>query len=337
MELSVNLHEKSYKVHIEKGILNNVNNFIDKNKKVLIISDDGVPSSYIQSVKNQFPMAFVFVFPHGEKNKSLETYVQVLQYLIDNSFSKADYIIAVGGGVVNDLSGFVALTFKRGIHFVSIPTTTLSMVDASIGGKTALNFSKVKNVIGGYHHPDVVLIDPETLQTLPKRHFINGSIEALKVGILGDKELFDILKNTNFKENYEEVIYRALSYKIKIIEQDEHEEGVRKYLNFGHTFGHAIESYFAMKNSLHGEAIGLGMLLVSKDKPYYEDLKDLLKKWKVRVEVNVDEDKILNLIKNDKKCSSDMVDLVVVDDFSQPKIIPTPVAELRKYLLGEEK
>lgn len=336
MELTVNLKEASYKVIIERGILTKVKDFIPENRRVLIVSDDGVPLSYVQKVKKQFDNAKTFIFPHGEKSKNYNTYLEIVKCLIENNFSRYDYLIALGGGVVGDLVGFAALTYKRGMHFVNIPTTTLSMVDSSIGGKTAINYQNIKNVIGGFHHPDVVLIDPETLLTLPKRHFTNGTIEALKVGIVGDKELYRMLKNTDFKKNYEEVIYRSLSYKIKLVEQDEKEENIRKLLNFGHTFGHAIESYYAMKNSLHGEAIGIGMLLVSRDKPYYEELKSILQSWKVRIDVSIDEDKIIELIKNDKKCNNDCIDLVVVDQIGEGRIVSTPREELRKYLRCQE-
>ena len=187
-------------------------------------------------------------------------YQRVIDHLLHLDFSRNDYIIALGGGVVLDLCGFVASTFKRGLHLINIPTTTLSMVDSSIGGKVAINHSKLKNVIGSFYHPDVVLIDPETLLTLPKRHFINGTIEALKTGLIGDEQLYRIFFEDDYKEKYDEIIYRSLLFKAKIVMEDEKEQSIRKILNFGHTFGHAYESYFAMKYYLHGEAVALGIL-----------------------------------------------------------------------------
>ena len=336
MEINVNLKSKSYKVIIEKGILSKVNNFINKDKKILIVSDDLVPFNYIQCVQNQFNNAYTYIFEHGEKSKNFDTYLNIINTLMKNNFSRHDYVIALGGGVVGDVAGFASMTYKRGLHFINIPTTTLSMVDSSIGGKTAINYNSTKNVIGGFYQPDIVLIDVNTLFTLPKRHFINGTIEALKTGLLGDKELFDILKNSDFKDNYEEIIYRSLMFKKKIVEEDEKENGIRKILNFGHTFGHAIEAYYHMNGFLHGEAIGIGMLLVSKDKPYYQDLKDILNKWKVNTNINIgDENKILKLIENDKKCDNNMVDLIIVDDFNKVKIEPTLVNDLYKYLGAE--
>ena len=189
MEINVNLKSKSYKVIIEKGILSKVNNFINKDKKILIVSDDLVPFNYIQCVQNQFNNAYTYIFQHGEKNKNFDTYLNIINTLMKNNFSRHDYVIALGGGVVGDVAGFASMTYKRGLHFVNIPTTTLSMVDSSIGGKTAINYNSTKNVIGGFYQPDIVLIDVNTLFTLPKRHFINGTIEALKTGLLGDKEL----------------------------------------------------------------------------------------------------------------------------------------------------
>lgn len=335
MELKVDLTDKSYPIIIEHKILNNVFQYIEDKKKVLIISDDGVPNVYIKKVNAQLKKSEIFIIPQGEKSKSITIYQKIIEKLIELDFSRNDYIVALGGGVVLDICGFVASTFKRGIRLINVPTTTLSMVDSSIGGKVALNFAHIKNVIGSFYHPDAVLIDPATLLTLPKRHFINGNIEALKTGLIGDKELYDMLFLDNYKEKYDEIIYRSLCFKAKIVMQDEKEQSIRKILNFGHTFGHAYESYFAMKYYLHGEAVALGMLIVSKDKPYYQDLKSLLKKWKIKTDVNVDKDKIIELIKNDKKTDNNIVDLIIVDEIGQAKIVPTSIKKLEKYLEKE--
>lgn len=337
MEINVVLKEKTYPVIIEHGLLNKVSSFLNTSKKALIITDDGVPSIYVKNVKKQLKKSEVLIIPHGEKSKSLEMYQRVIDHLLHLDFSRNDYIIALGGGVVLDLCGFVASTFKRGLHLINIPTTTLSMVDSSIGGKVAINHSKLKNVIGSFYHPDVVLIDPETLLTLPKRHFINGTIEALKTGLIGDEQLYRIFFEDDYKEKYDEIIYRSLLFKAKIVMEDEKEQSIRKILNFGHTFGHAYESYFAMKYYLHGEAVALGILTISKDKPYYEELRNLLKKWKLKTDVNVDQEKIINLIRNDKKTDNDHIDLIVVNKIGEAEIVSTPIKKLSKYLENNEE
>ncbi len=332
MKLNVNLKDKSYEVIVEKGIIKNITPYVDIEKKFLIVSDDRIPNVYINTIKKQLKKVDVFIFPHGENNKSLDNYKLIIERLVKEDFSRKDYIIALGGGVVSDLAGFVASTYKRGMNLINIPTTTLAMVDASVGGKVALNFDKLKNVIGAFYHPNYILIDIDTLETLPKRHYINGVIEALKTGMIGDKELYNIFFNGDYREHIEEIIYRSLQYKIKIVEQDEKEENIRKVLNFGHTFGHAYETYFLMKNYLHGEAVALGIVTISKDKPYLEDIKKLFTKWGIKLNINVEKDKIINIIRNDKKCDDDIVDLIIVDEIGKSKIVPTKIEDLSRYL-----
>ena len=332
MKLNVNLKDKSYEVIVEKGIIKNITPYVDIEKKFLIVSDDRIPNVYINTIKKQLKKVDVFIFPHGENNKSLDNYKLIIERLVKEDFSRKDYIIALGGGVVSDLAGFVASTYKRGMNLINIPTTKLAMVDASVGGKVALNFDKLKNVIGALYHPNYILIDIDTLETLPKRHYINGVIEALKTGMIGDKELYNIFFNGDYREHIEEIIYRSLQYKIKIVEQDEKEENIRKVLNFGHTFGHAYETYFLMKNYLHGEAVALGIVTISKDKPYLEDIKKLFTKWGIKLNINVEKDKIINIIRNDKKCDDDIVDLIIVDEIGKSKIVPTKIEDLSRYL-----
>ena len=332
MKLNVNLKDKSYEVIVEKGIIKNITPYVDIEKKFLIVSDDRIPNVYINTIKRQLKKVDVFIFPHGENNKSLKNYQLVIDKLIQGDYSRKDYIIALGGGVVTYLAGFVASTYKRGMNLINIPTTTLAMVDASVGGKVALNFDKLKNVIGSFYHPNCILIDIDTLETLPKRHYINGVIEALKTGMIGDKELYNIFFNGDYRDHIEEIIYRSLQYKIKIVEQDEKEENIRKVLNFGHTFGHAYETYFLMKNYLHGEAVALGIVTISKDKPYLEDIKKIFTKWGIKLNINVEKDKIINIIRNDKKCDDDIVDLIIVDEIGKSKIVPTKIEDLSRYL-----
>ena len=332
MKLNVNLKDKSYEVIVERGIIKNITPYVDIEKKFLIVSDDRIPNVYINTIKKQLKKVDVVIFPHGENNKSLKNYQLVIDKLIQGDYSRKDYIIALGGGVVTDLAGFVASTYKRGMNLINIPTTTLAMVDASVGGKVALNFDKLKNVIGSFYHPNCILIDIDTLETLPKRHYINGVIEALKTGMIGDKELYNIFFNGDYRGHIEEIIYRSLQYKIKIVEQDEKEENIRKVLNFGHTFGHAYETYFLMKNYLHGEAVALGIVTISKDKPYLEDIKKIFTKWGIKLNINVEKDKIINIIRNDKKCDDDIVDLIIVDEIGKSKIVPTKIEDLSRYL-----
>ena len=332
MKVTVNLKKTKYDVVIRDNILNDISSFVEPNKKYFIISDDGVPFTYINKVSNLLKGAEYYIVAKGEKSKSLATYHRILKYLLTGNYGKKDYIIALGGGVVGDLAGYVAATFKRGMNFINIPTTTLAMVDSSIGGKVALNLDGVKNCIGTYYHPSVVLIDPKVLETLPKRHVNNGMVEALKTGLLGDPEIFDIFEKNEYIKRIKEVIYRSLKVKASIVEKDEKEKSLRKVLNLGHTFGHAYEAYFKMKDYLHGESVGLGLLTICRDEEYYPTLQKILSRLNIKAIPYVDKDVMIEYIENDKKCDNGLVDVVFVRKIGEAQIESLTLDELRKYL-----
>ena len=262
MKLNVSCENGSYDVVLGNGILSNLTDLYDfsKHNKILIVSDDGVPSKYIKEVKSQLTNSFEFVFKHGETNKNIETFIKLQETLLDYEFTKSDLLIAIGGGVVGDLVGFTASTYKRGIKYINIPTTTLSQIDSSIGGKTAIDMGEVKNAIGTIYQPNLVVIDFDTLKTLDKYQYSSGLVEALKAGLLADEMIVDLFEDVD--KNLEEIIYRALKVKQKIVEEDVFEKGIRKHVNLGHTIGHSIE---ILGNMSHGEAVGLGMLYMIKD------------------------------------------------------------------------
>ena len=330
--LEINLTNCNYKIHIERGIIDKISNYLDQNNRYFIITDDGVPFAYTKKLKEKLINCDVCVVPKGEKSKSLSIYKKVCKELLKHNYSKSDYIIALGGGVVGDLAGYVASTYKRWMKFINIPTTTLSMVDSSIGGKVALNFEGVKNMIGTYYHPECVLIDPNVLETLPKRHINNGLIEALKTGIIGDKELYELFLNNEQLNNIDEVIYRSLKVKASVVEKDEKELNLRKVLNFGHTFGHAYEAYFKMDEYLHGESVALGMLTICKNECYYDQLVKILSKMNIKTIPNVNEKMIRKYVGNDKKVSGDMIDIVVVHDIASPIIKSVLIDDVMEYL-----
>ena len=213
MILSLDLKELSYDIVVEKGCLSIANKYLNLNRKVLIITDSGVPCEYSLMIKEQCLEGYIYTFNMGEENKCFETYKEILSYLIDKSFTRSDVIIAVGGGVVGDLSGFVASTYMRGIDFYNIPTTLLSQVDSSIGGKTAIDFNGVKNIIGAFYQPKKVLIDSNTLSTLDERLLSAGLAESIKMAATFNKELFDLIKNTNdLMDNIDEIIIESLKF-----------------------------------------------------------------------------------------------------------------------------
>ena len=236
--------------------------------KVLIVTDDGVPGQYCRTVANSLTTKGVEVaicaIPHGEANKSLDSYRKVMNALVIGDFTRTDAVVAVGGGVVGDLAGFVAATFMRGIKFFNIPTTLLSQVDSSVGGKTAIDFGEIKNIVGAFHFASKVLIDPDTLATLSQRQLHNGLVEAIKMGATGDAALFSLIEaSTDLNSDMEEIIRRSVAYKKSVVDADPKESGLRRVLNFGHTAGHAIEA-LSQGRYLHGEAVAMGMLPFSE-------------------------------------------------------------------------
>ena len=322
--------EIEYPIIIERDCLNRVTNYLDlKGKKVLIITDNGVPTIYLDALKKQIVNAYTYVIKQGEASKNFDNYKDILEYMVENKFTRTDCIIALGGGVVGDLSGFVAGSYMRGITFYNIPTTLLSQVDSSIGGKCAIDFLGVKNNVGCFNSPKAVLIDPNTLKTLDKRQYNAGMAEVIKMAATSNKQLFDLLKDTK-SENIEEIIREALLIKKQVVEADPFEENLRKVLNFGHTIGHAIESINEGK-LLHGECVALGMTYMVSEE-IKNDLLYVLNKYNLPTQIDLDVDKVIDLIKVDKKASGDMVSIVYVEKIGSFEFKKIKVEDLKEYL-----
>ena len=222
MVINVKTSMSGYDIVIENNAINNINKYLNLSNKVLIVTDDGIPEIYIKTVKNQIKNCYVYTIKQGEASKSFENYQAILTYMVDNDFTRSDIVIALGGGVVGDLAGFVSSTYMRGIKFVNIPTTLLSQVDSSIGGKTAIDLNNVKNVVGSFYQPSLVIIDPNTLKTLDKRQLHSGLVEAIKMSITNNKDLFKLIKeSTDLNKDLLEIIYQAILIKKEIVEKDE--------------------------------------------------------------------------------------------------------------------
>lgn len=330
MEMNIQLAERTSRIYIERDCRLHLEKYISLDCKVMVITDEGMPKQYHEEVLKQCKNGYLFVAKQGEETKSLEVYEQILQKLLALDFSRKDLIIALGGGVIGDLSGFVAGTFKRGMRFASIPTTTLSQIDSSIGGKVAVNMGEVKNVVGTFYHPEAVLIDLNTLSTLPERHYNNGLVEAVKAGLIGDAELFELFEKTEHIENdLEEIIVRALRVKKNVVEQDEKEENLRKILNFGHTIGHAIESIYHLEGYYHGECVGIGMMMILEKEEIWERLRKVLCKLNVPLSADYDVEEVIHFIKKDKKANGKYVTVVQVDKVGEAKLLPIEIESLR--------
>lgn len=313
MIIRMNLGEDSYDIVVERGILAGADKYLNLNRRVLIVTDSGVPAEYAETVLGQCKNGIICTVAQGEASKSIDVFGRLLQTMLDNGFSRKDCVVAVGGGVVGDLSGFAASAYMRGIDFYNIPTTLLSQIDSSIGGKTAINFGGVKNIVGAFYQPKKVLIDAELLKTLPKRQISNGLAEAIKMALTSDRELFDIFESKDIEGNLDEIIIRSLNIKKNVVEQDEKESGLRKILNFGHTIGHGIESSEGMSELYHGECVALGMIpMCSED--IRPRLINVLKKCELYRKLEYDWEKIAEAAFHDKKADGDTVSVTIVNE-----------------------
>ena len=337
-ELDINLKNSSYKIIIENGLINKLSSYISSiynNKRIFIITDDNVEKLYlskvIESLKDKYVVSYVTV-PHGEESKSLNMYAYVCEELLKKDIRRNELLIALGGGVIGDLTGFVASSLYRGIPYVGIPTSLLSQMDSSIGGKTGIDFYNRKNILGAFKQPKMVLIDPLTLKSLDMREFNNGMGELIKHGAIGNKKLLNLLKDK--PEINEDIIYESLSVKKKVVEIDEFDLKERMLLNFGHTFGHAIELKYGYK---HGEAVAIGMLMAIRmgidlgvtPEYCYKEILDILKIYNLPVE-EYDYKKYLHDVFYDKKNIAGTINFIFLEDLGNAIIYKLTEEEINK-------
>lgn len=305
-KLTMNLGERSYDIIVKRGSLENLYQFARLDRRVAVVTDSGVPAQYAQMVADQCKDATIITVPQGEASKSFKILETVLRQMLDFGMGRGDLVVAVGGGVVGDLAGFAASIYMRGIDFINCPTTTLSMIDSSIGGKTAVDLGDTKNIVGAFWQPKLVIVDPDTLSTLPRRHFINGLAEAVKAGLLADPELFSIFEKEDVDDRIGDIICRSLRFKKSIVEQDETEQGMRKALNFGHTIGHGIEAVKGIKGRrttglFHGECVALGMLPMIESKALQKRVRGVYRRLGLPTRTAYDKEKVLAEMLHDKK------------------------------------
>ena len=330
MILNLDLPTGGYPIYIERGALDRVGELFSLERRVLVVTDKGVPADYAKRVAAQCKYAHVVTVDEGEGSKSFDVLQLLLDTMLQNGFGRTDCVVAVGGGVVGDLSGFAASVFMRGIDFYNIPTTVLSQVDSSIGGKVAINFGGVKNIIGAFHQPRTVIIDANVLATLPKRQIANGLAEALKMALTSDAELFELFERGEAVEKIDTVIERSLRIKKSIVEQDEKESDLRRILNFGHTLGHGIEA--ASGGELyHGECVALGMIPMCAPDVRVR-LIAILQSLELPTKVEGDLETVLHFTTHDKKCEGDAINAVFVDEIGSCRIEKMPLADWKAYI-----
>ena len=342
-ELFAGNQSERYKIVIGKKTLSKkfILPLIKGHGKVMIISDDGIPkkiTNQISAICKEKTKVFKTILKKGEASKSIENFKKILNTLIEKKFDRSDLIIALGGGVVGDISGYVASSYLRGISFIQIPTTLLAQVDSSVGGKTAINIPAGKNLVGAFYNPKGVIIDTDTLNSLPEREFKSGLAEVLKYGLIQNKYLLSLLYENSSevllrKERIiQEIIFESIKSKSKIVIADEKENGLRAILNFGHTFGHAIEANGKYKKILHGEAVAKGMLIASRIS-FLENLIPLkdLKKIELllkdfKFDLSLGEYQYSDLkpyIYRDKKVKAGKLNLILLEKISKAKITNT--------------
>ncbi|MEG0769281.1 MAG: 3-dehydroquinate synthase [Ruthenibacterium sp.] len=334
MKLTMRLDERSYDIIIKRGALSRVNQLVSLDRKVLVISDEGVPPQYADKILAQCGEGYAAVVPQGEGSKSLDCFGHLLGEMLAHGFARGDAVVAVGGGVVGDLAGFVASAYMRGIDFINCPTTTLAQIDSSIGGKVAVNLNGAKNIVGAFYQPRLVVVDPDTLQTLSARHFSEGLAEAVKAGLIADETLFSLFETDEVTTRLEEILYRSLVMKKNIVERDEREQSLRAVLNFGHTIGHGIESANHLGGLYHGECVGLGMLPMIEDAALRARTKAVLKRLNLPDTIAYDGDEIFAFAAHDKKVHGDSVTVVKVPALGTARLDTISMDALRA-LIGE--
>lgn len=328
---------KTYEILIEKGIMQDCGAYIKKvsnAKKVCVITDSNVAPLYLDKVvssleKEEYEV-FSFTFQAGECSKTTATIVEMVEFLAEKGLTRKDLVVALGGGVCGDMAGFASAVYLRGIDFVQIPTTLLSQVDSSVGGKTGVDLPQGKNLCGAFHQPVLVLIDPLALDTLSAHFFSDGMGEVIKAGCIKSAKLFEKIENEDVKENIEDIIYDCVDIKRGVVERDEKEQGERALLNFGHTIGHGIEKLHNFSGVSHGEAVGIGMLMISKigekagltEKGTADRIKKVLEKYNMKTFDNHSTEDMIKAMQSDKKRTSSGINFVMLKEIGNSFIYP---------------
>ncbi len=332
MELTVQLGPRSYPIIIEQNISDSLPAILKKQfprSRFAIITNTTIEQLYRKKINSWMQQmdCKLHAIPDGEQYKTLDTWKEILDFLIQSKFERSSIIIALGGGVVGDITGFAASAFLRGVSFVQIPTTLLAMVDSSVGGKTAVDHPSGKNLIGAFNQPKMVIVDTLFLDTLPQREFISGYAELFKYGFIGGKPMFDFIDNNNeamlnkSQSALLEGIKRSIEIKANIVEQDEFEtKGLRALLNFGHTFAHSLERYFNFSQILHGEAVlwgikcavELGKRIKSIESADYQNYDSLVDRMPLpEIPAISDFSAIYDMMFTDKKVESGKINFVI--------------------------
>ena len=336
----------NYQVLVGESLIENAGSYIEKvckKGKVAIISDSNVYPLYgaqvTESLQKSGFEVFSYIFPAGEESKNGSNYLQILNFLAENTFTRSDILIALGGGVVGDITGFAAATYLRSVSYVQIPTTLLAMVDSSVGAKTAIDLPAGKNLAGAFYQPKLVLCDLNALNTLPETIFCDGCAEVIKYGVLYDEKLFEHLMDKGLGFDRSAVISRCIELKRNVVAEDEFDRGVRQKLNLGHTFGHGIEAQSNYTVS-HGQAVAIGMVIAAKggwkaglcDTSVYTNLVKVLTDFHLPVSTDYSAHQLFISALSDKKRSGGTVNLIIPQKIGECLIIPTDIQKVESFI-----
>lgn len=343
---------RQYDITVENGIINNCGETIakvTKGKNCVVVTDSNVAPLYLTTVKNSLESQGISVnthiFPAGEENKTLKTVEEMLHSFCESGLTRQDFAVALGGGVTGDLTGFASAIYMRGIAYIGIPTTLLAQIDSSVGGKTGCDLSFGKNLVGSFHAPKAVIIDPLCLNTLPQRVFNDGLGEAIKYGVIKSEKLFDRLMNENAKDFINELIEECVSIKRDVTENDFFEKGERMLLNYGHTIGHAIEKYYNYKDITHGEAVCIGMVTMAAaaernglcEEGLAKKITSCLHKYALPATTAIELEKLCEGALNDKKRRGKDIKIVLPEKIGSCIIKTVPADSLAQYLGGNDE
>ena len=348
-ELHVNLGENSYDILFGSNLLKNLPEYIKrvyKGKKLFIITDSNVEKYYREQMENvlkDYDFTF-YILEAGEKSKTLENVAKIYKAMINSAVSRDDLVVAFGGGVTGDIAGFAAATYMRGVPFIQVPTTLLSQVDSSVGGKVGVDLEEGKNLVGAFNQPKIVLIDTAVLKTLTDRYFFDGLAEVVKYGCIYDEKLFLLLEGLKNREevmeHIEDILYRSCDIKREVVEEDEKEHGLRMILNFGHTVGHGLEQYYNYEKYTHGEAVALGMTEILEtgeregitENGCLERTKRLLMQFNLPVEDKYNREDVIQIMKRDKKNKKGEVNFVMIEKIGKYKIVKVEENKMYDFL-----
>lgn len=340
MTVTVSLPQGGYPVHIRRGILRDTGDLLRPLgiRRWAVAADENVAALYgaavLDSLHRAGLSAEVLTFPAGECHKTPETWLSLCRDLARRGFTRADGLLALGGGVTGDLAGFAAAAYQRGMPLVQVPTTLLSQVDSAVGGKTAVDLPEGKNLLGAFYQPHLVLVDPGCLTTLPPRQMRSGAAEVIKYGLIRDAAILDDMETET--PDWEAVIARCLTIKAALVAADEHDTGVRRLLNFGHTLGHAIEAAGGYETFTHGEAVAAGMTAILRwqlrrgdgVQAAYDRLLALLERWGLPAGLPCDSDAVRRYLARDKKREGDTVHAVLLRELGDAYVEDVPLSEL---------